>query len=51
MNPKNVKIGQTDTFFALFVPSLGCASFVAIAAENISLKRIVVGSTLLMPSK
>lgn len=47
---KNVRIGQADTFFggASDVPG-SCVPFAA--AEKISLKRAVDGSTLLKPSK
>lgn len=47
---KNVRIGQADTFFGDASDVFGsCVPFAA--AEKISLNRVVVGSTLLKPSK
>lgn len=47
---KKVRIGHADTFFDAPSDELGSCVPLA-AAENISLNRVVVGSTLLKPSK
>lgn len=51
IKPKNVRIGQADTFlFGLESEAVGICELFATDA-NISLRRSVDGSTFLMPSK